>query len=129
MNPAKAKLLIVEDDRELVDVYLKIFRKDFDIYVSYDGEEGLIKAANVLPDILVLDIDMPKLNGFAVLKAIRKNIKPDALVVIVSNLGEQENIDKGMKLGANAYLLKANYDPADILEKVKQLYTEYKQNN
>lgn len=117
------KLLIVEDDRELVEVYRKVFQNDYDIYVSYDGEEGLIKAANVLPNIIILDIDMPKLNGFEVLKAIRANIDPDALVVIVSNLGEEENIKKGMKLGADDYLVKANYDPIGVFKRIKQIYS------
>ncbi|MFC1655581.1 response regulator transcription factor [Patescibacteria group bacterium] len=120
------KLLIVEDDRELVEVYRKVFQKEYDIYVSYDGEEGLIKAANVLPEIIVLDVDMPKLNGFEVLKAIRANIDPHALVVIVSNLGEEENIKKGMELGADDYLVKANYDPVGVLERVKQIHKEKK---
>ena len=118
------KLLIVEDDRGLVEMYRYAFQRDFDLYVSYDGEDGLIKASNVLPDILVLDILMPKLDGFSVLKAIRANIRPDALVVIVTNLDEQENIDHGMRLGADDYLIKANYDPISILRRLKELYEQ-----
>jgi DNA-binding response OmpR family regulator len=120
----RPKLLIVEDNRELIEMYRKLFQKDFEIYVSYDGEEGLIKAANILPDVIVLDIEMPKLDGFAVLKAIRANIKPDALVVIVSNLAEKENIDKGLALGADDYLVKANHDPVSVLNRVKELYAK-----
>ena len=116
------KLLIVEDNKELVDMYRDIFKDDFDVYVSYDGEEGLIKASNILPDIVVLDIEMPKMNGFEVLKALRENIQPDALVVIVSNRSEDESVKKGMDLGADDYLLKANHDPESVFRHVKKMY-------
>ncbi len=118
-------ILLVEDDPFLVDIYsTKLKEAGFSVQVAIDGKEVLkkMKEKGNMPDLLLLDIVLPNFNGWEILRKIErddelKNLK----VVILSNLGEKQEIEKGLKLGAARYLVKAHYTPSEVVEEVKKI--------
>jgi DNA-binding response OmpR family regulator len=119
----KQKILLIEDDKMLLEMYTaKFTREGFEIATAENGSDGLKAARDMKPDMVLLDIIMPKLDGFATLKEIRKdeNIK-DVPVILLTNLGQDQDIQKGKDLGADDYFVKANHTPTEIVEKVQEL--------
>ncbi len=116
-------ILLVEDDPFLVDIYsTKLKEAGFSVQVATDGKEALKKIKEDLPDLLLLDIVLPNFNGWEILRRIERDDKLKALkVVVLSNLGEKEEIEKGLKLGAAKYLVKAHYTPSEVIEEVKKI--------
>jgi DNA-binding response OmpR family regulator len=121
MATTKQKVLLVEDEKMLADMYsTKFGMEGFDAHTAYDGEAGLAAAKEVKPDIILLDIIMPKLDGFGVLKALREDHAFDKTpIVLLTNLGQDEDMKKGKQLGATDYFVKANHTPAEVVAKVK----------
>jgi DNA-binding response OmpR family regulator len=116
----QARILIIEDNLELVDMYrVKFEREGFEVDSTLNGEQGILKAVDFKPDIILLDILMPNMDGWQVLSTIRDNTSLQAKIIILSNLGQQELIDKAFQLGASAYLIKANHTPSKVVEKVR----------
>ncbi|MEI6222302.1 MAG: response regulator [bacterium] len=121
----KPKVLIVEDNKDIVEMYdVKFTREGFDVVEAYDGESGLQKAIDEHPDLILLDVMMPNMDGFEVLHALRNNTSLNVPIIILSNLGQQEQIEKGYQLGATAYIVKANYTPSEVVDKVKSFLAE-----
>lgn len=122
----KEKIILVEDDKMLADMYITKFKKEgMDVMRANDGAEGLDMIMTEKPDLVLLDIIMPKLDGFAVLKEIRKDSSlKDTHVLLLTNLGQSEDVDKGKQLGADDYFIKANHTPAEIVEKVKYILAQ-----
>ncbi len=121
MANEKIKVGLVEDDQMLSDMYkLKFQKSGFDIVSALDGAAGLEMVQKEKPDILLLDIIMPKLDGFQVLTEIRKT-NTKLPVVLLTNLGQEEDIVKGRKLGATDYFVKSNFTPDAIVEKVRTI--------
>ncbi|MFA6525259.1 MAG: response regulator [Patescibacteria group bacterium] len=119
----KQKILLIEDDKMLLEMYTaKFTREGFEIATAENGSDGLKVARDMKPDMILLDIIMPKLDGFATLKEIRKdeNIK-NVPVILLTNLGQDQDIQKGKDLGADDYFVKANHTPTEIVEKVQEL--------
>lgn len=116
-------ILLVEDDPFLIDIYAKKLKEaGFKVEVAIDGEEALKKLKEKKPDLLLLDIVLPQIDGWEILQKIKKNKKlEDLKVVILSNLGQKEEIEKGLKLGAEKYLIKAHYTPSQVVEEVKKV--------
>lgn len=116
-------ILIVEDDVFLADLYRTKFNLDgFKVAVAYDGEKGLEMVGKVMPDIVLLDLVLPKLSGFEVLSEIKANNKTkDIPVLLLTNLSQRTDVDKGLKLGANDYLIKAHFMPSEVVEKIKKI--------
>ncbi|MBU1130624.1 response regulator [Patescibacteria group bacterium] len=116
------KILLIEDEEALVTMYETKFKNGgYNISVAFDGETGLKMATEDKPDIILLDIIMPKLDGFSVLSKLKEDSKlKDVPVVLLTNLGQDEDIKKGKALGAVGYLVKANMTPAQVVEKVKE---------
>lgn len=117
-----AKILIVEDDPVLVKMYQKKFEtQQFDVEIARDGEEGIRKLKEFFPDIVLMDIMMPKLNGIEALEKIKQDdtIK-DIPILILTNLSTSDDAQTAIKKGAAGYLVKSDYTPSEILEKVKQ---------
>jgi len=118
-------ILLVEDDPFLVDIYsTKLEEAGFSVQVATDGKEALkkIKEKEYMPDLLLLDIVLPNFNGWEILRTIERDDKLKVLkVVVLSNLGEKEEIEKGLKLGAAKYLVKAHYTPSEVVEEVKKI--------
>ena len=115
------KVLIVDDDAFLLDMYaLKFKEAGFAVDVAKNGEEALANAKDSNPDAILLDIVMPKMDGFDVLRSLKKeNIAPNAKIFLLTNLGQKEDVDRGLKLGAHDYIIKAHFTPSEVVAKVK----------
>ncbi len=115
------KILIVEDDeflRQLVSQ--KLSSEGFAVSLAVDGPDGIEKTKSVMPDLILLDLLLPTIDGFEVLSKIKSDSATSSIpVIILSNLGQQEEIDRGLKLGAIDYLVKAQLTPEEIVAKVK----------
>lgn len=117
------KILLIEDDPLLVDIYTTKFKEaGFELEVAADGEEGLKKIRDEKPDLVLLDIVLPQFDGWEVLRKVKtdkalKGIK----VVVLSNLGQKSEVEKGLKLGAAKYLIKAHYTPSEVVKEVKKV--------
>ncbi|OGF52201.1 hypothetical protein A3I27_03130 [Candidatus Giovannonibacteria bacterium RIFCSPLOWO2_02_FULL_43_11b] len=119
------KILLVDDDEFLLDMYSLKFRESgFQLELARGGEEALkLLRGGLEPDVILLDIVMPMIDGFEFLRVIAKeNLKKKAIVIILSNLGQKEDIDKGIALGANDYLIKANSTPSEVVKKVESVF-------
>lgn len=118
----KHRILLIEDDSFLSGMYdTKLKLEGFDVVLAEDGAKGLELAVSQNPDIILLDIILPKMDGFSVLKHLRDN--PDAKnipVILMTNLGQKEDVEKGIALGAKDYLVKAHFMPSEVVEKIKQ---------
>lgn len=119
----KIKILIVDDDVFLLDMYsLKFKEAGFQIEVAENGEDAIKKTKEANPSVILLDIVMPKLDGLETLRQIKKDkIAEGAKIVLLTNLGQKEDIEKGLKLGADDYIVKAHFTPTEVLNKVKAL--------
>lgn len=119
----KKKIIIIEDYKFLREAMVrKLVEDGFEVLEAIDGEEGLKKIKEEKPDLVLLDLVLPGIGGFDVLAKIKEDITLERLkIVILSNLGQREEIEKGMSLGAVDYLVKANFTPREISEKVKLL--------
>lgn len=115
------KILIIEDDKFLRELISKKLTKEgFEILEAMDGEEGLRKAKEEKPNLVLLDLILPGIDGFEVLARIKEDTKVSNIpIIILSNLGQRDDIERGMKLGAVDYLIKAHFTPSEIIEKVK----------
>lgn len=116
------KVLLIEDDLSLLKIYSnKLKANNFVVSVATTGEEGLHKAETEKPDVVLLDLILPEKDGFIVLEEIKKNPETKKIpVIILSNLGQTADIEKGKELGAVDYLVKADVSLIDLVGKVKQ---------
>jgi len=116
------KVLIIEDDaffRELISK--KVTESGFEFMSAVNGEDGVKKVEKDKPDLILLDLLLPNMDGFEVLSRIRQESgSSDTPVIILSNLDRKEDIDKGLKVGANDYLIKSQIDIDEIVEKIKK---------
>ena len=117
-------ILLVEDDPFLIDIYsTKLKEAGFSIEVAQDGEEALRKIKDMAFDLILLDIVLPTVNGWEILRNIRRDPSlKDLKIVVLSNLGEKEEIEKGLEAGANRYLVKAHYTPTEVVKEIKQIF-------
>ena len=117
----KIKVLLIEDEKEVLELYnLKLTLDEYDVITAENGSEGLEKSFKENPDLIFLDIKMPGMDGFEVLKKLRSDDRTKHIpVIILSNFDEQDMIEKGLTLGANEYLIKSQFSPEDISTKVK----------
>ena len=124
-----SKIFIVEDDPLMSRMYEKAFKlNNFEIAQAFDGEEAIAKLETMSPKpvLIVLDVMMPKMSGFDVLKHIKaspdlKNIP----VIMLSNLAGQEDAEKALSMGAVLYLVKSQYEPKQIVDKIKEIIAGY----
>lgn len=107
----------------LHEMYTQKFQKEgYTVLSAYHGLDGVKIAEEHKPALIVLDIIMPKMDGFAALKKLKKNEATAAIpVLLLTNLGQEEDIRKGKELGAVDYFIKANHTPQEIVNKVKEL--------
>jgi len=122
MPTAKGKILIIEDDRYISKMYqLKLSLEGYTVVVAENGKQGVDKVKEFMPDIILLDILMPELDGFEVLKIVKDDAETKKIpVLIMSNLGQEDHIQKGMSLGAIGYIVKSQYTPSKVVEKIKE---------
>lgn len=123
------KIFIAEDDPLMIRMYEKAFRlSGYDIEMAFDGEEAIAKLQTMdpKPTLILLDIMMPKLSGFEVLKNIKQNEKVKNIPVIaLTNLAGQADAERALGLGAVLYLVKSQYDPKQVVDKVKEILAGY----
>jgi two-component system, OmpR family, phosphate regulon response regulator PhoB len=118
-----ATVLFVEDDPAYADMYrLKLELDGYTVRLATDGQEALqMLEREALPDLVFLDVRLPRLDGLSLLRRLRESQRTRALpVVIVSNYGEQEQIQEGLELGALDYLVKANVTPSELSRGVER---------
>ncbi len=123
MAKQKPSVALIEDDPLIAEMYTTKFTKEgYELHHAPDGFAGLEMVKKEKPDIILLDIIMPKMDGFQVLQELRKTSEfKDTPVVMLTNLGQEEDVQKGRQLGATDYFIKTNFTPAAIVEKVKEL--------
>jgi len=116
-------ILLVEDDLFMIDIYTtKLKEAGFSVQVAIDGEEALNKMKEKKPDLLVLDIVLPRLTGFEILKAVKSSSELQKIpVLVLSNLGQRTEVEEGLKLGATKYLIKAHYTPTEVVKEIKEI--------
>jgi DNA-binding response OmpR family regulator len=124
----KAKILVVEDEEILLTALREeLNQAGYETEGAVDGEDGLEKVKSFKPDLVLLDLVMPKMDGMQVLKKLKEDESTrDLSVVILTNLSDYERISEALSLGAKDYLVKANYSLADLLEKVKTVLSRRK---
>lgn len=119
----KKKLLIVEDDLVLQSALEEfLVAEGFEVSCAIDGEVGIQKALSELPDLILLDIVLPKKDGYEVLAEIKSNEKASHIpIVLLTNLGSLEDVKKALELGATTYLVKADYKLDEVTQKIKEI--------
>jgi DNA-binding response OmpR family regulator len=117
------KILIVEDDKFLRElISQKLLKEGYDISEAVDGEKGLKAIKNEKPDLVLLDLILPGMDGFEVLTKVKEDTATAQVpIIILSNLGQKDDIERGLKLGAIDYLIKAHFTPGEIIEKIKSV--------
>ena len=121
------KILIVEDDKFLRELIArKLTDEGFDIVEAVDGEDGIKKIKETKPDLVLLDLILPSIDGFEVLSRVKEDESLTSIpIIILSNLGQKEEVEKGLDLGAADYLIKAHFTPGEIIEKIKKAGGEF----
>lgn len=116
------KILIVEDDKFLLKAYqIKLVQAGFKLFAAEDGEKGVELAKKYLPDLVILDLMLPKLTGFEFLKRVKKDPKTKNIpVVVLSVLGQKTDWEKAMELGAAEYFIKTDYTLDEIIKKINK---------
>lgn len=119
---ALPKILIVEDEESILELYkLRLQQAGYEVFVAGDGEAGVLMASNSHPDLVLLDILMPKADGYDMLRELKASPKMrDIPVIIFSNLSQKEEIGKGLKLGALDYIVKTSVTPSELAQRVQQ---------
>ncbi|MBL7142320.1 MAG: response regulator [Candidatus Pacebacteria bacterium] len=117
------QILLIEDDPFLIDIYTtKLKESGFLVEVASDGEQALEKVKAKKPDLVLLDIVLPKVDGWEILRSIKSEATlKDLKIIILSNLGQKEEVEKGINLGVSKYLIKAHYTPSQVVEEIKKI--------
>ena len=117
------KVLIIEDEEYLAEMYkIKLEMEGFEVKIARDGETGLTLAKSELPDFILLDIVLPKKDGYEILKELRRDEMTKSIKIYAwSNLGQAAEIKKGLEDGADGYWVKANLTPKQLVDNVKKI--------
>lgn len=117
------KVLLVEDDVALRDIYsARFLAEDYEVVTASDGEMALTQAVKEKPELIILDVMMPKISGFDVLDILRATPETkDTKVIMMTALSQSADIDKGKSLGADEYLVKSEVTLTDVIEKAKEV--------
>jgi len=116
------KILFVEDEPSLQKAISEVLTQEgYEVVTAADGEEGLLKIKEK-PDLVLLDLILPKKDGFEVLKEMKANDSTkDIPVIVLTNLEGTGDVEKALELGATTYLVKANYELDDVIKKIKDI--------
>jgi DNA-binding response OmpR family regulator len=119
----KIHVLLVEDDVFLSGIYQKKFEMEgYKVSLADNGEKALLEVKKKKPNIVMLDILLPKLDGFAVLSKLKADPEvKDIPVILLTNLGQKDDVEKGLQMGAADYLIKAHFKPSEVVDKIKQV--------
>lgn len=125
ITPASSgkKVLFIEDEMKLQKTLEKVFiGEGIELISAHDGASGLNLAEEKKPDLILLDLILPKKDGFEVLLELKENPRVSNIpVIVLTNLEGARNVEKALSLGAYTYLVKANYSPSEIIEKIKEI--------
>ncbi|MFH0818874.1 MAG: response regulator [Patescibacteria group bacterium] len=122
MPKNKKRVLLVEDEGSLVNILREnLIEEGFDVLVAIQGEEALQKITDEHPDLVLLDIILPRLDGFVFLKRVKNDPELKSIpIIVLSNLGQDGDVAKGKELGASDYLVKANHPISSVIATVKK---------
>jgi DNA-binding response OmpR family regulator len=122
----KKKVLIVEDDNFVAEVYLaKLSEMGYETVLAQNGEEGLAELKRGKIDLILLDILMPIMNGIEMLEQMKRNEEWKSIpVILLTNIGEKESIQKVREMGVKNYLIKSHFTPAEVIEKIESVFRE-----
>jgi CheY-like chemotaxis protein len=122
-----AKILVVEDDPLMSRMYQKIFTfEGYDVDMASDGQEGLDKARETKPTLILLDVMMPKLNGLQVLEKLKADPETKGIpVVMLTNLAGEQDAESALTKGAIKYIIKSEHDPKEVADMVKEILAGY----
>lgn len=122
------KILIIEDDPFLSGMYQKKLKlSGFEVKVAADGKEGIEALKKDRPDLVLLDIVLPQMDGYEILKRLKEDKDLRSIpVILLTNLGQKEEVEKGLALGADAYIIKAHFTPTAVVDKVKEILEKRK---
>jgi len=117
----KTRVLIIDDDQTLCDMYAERLRAEgYEVVVAGNGEEGAAKAVEYLPNVILLDIMMPKVNGFNTLEILKSTEETKNIpVLLLTALIQEENKRRGLQAGAEDYIIKSETMPGDVITKIK----------
>ena len=117
------KILIIEDDKFLRELIAqKLLKEEYDIVEAVDGEKGIKAIKEEKPDLVLLDLILPGIDGFEVLSKTKEDPAVSEIpIIILSNLGQKDDIERGLKMGAIDYLIKAHFTPGEIIEKIENI--------
>lgn len=120
-----AKILLVDDDQALLQLYsLELTGRQYDVVTALDGSAGVDKAKTEKPDVILLDVMMPKTDGIAALSKLKADTDLSKIpVIMLTNFGQENLVQQAFTLGASDYLLKYKVTPAEMAEKVAQVLT------
>ncbi len=125
MVDEKTRVLIVEDNADLNEMFRIAFEeKGYAVEVSPNGMDGITRAGEWKPHVIMLDIMMPQMNGYEVLGALKNNTSFPTKVVINSNLEQEGDVEKAMEMGADLYLKKSEHTPFQAVEKVEEMMSK-----
>ncbi len=118
------KILVVEDEQMLAKIIgMKLEEEQYEVIHAYDGEEAYnILAQPALPDLVLLDVLLPKMSGFDVLEKLHAENKPLPKVIVFSNFAQKADVERAHALGAIDYIVKAAFSPAEIISKIKEIF-------
>lgn len=118
-------VLLIEDDTFLAEIYKTKFEMEkFKVSVARDGESGLQAIQKKKPDVVLLDVLLPQMDGFTVLESAKKDPRTAYIpIILLTNLGQKNDVDKGFQLGASEYLIKAHVHPSEVVDVVKRVLT------
>ena len=121
----KEKILVIEDDKFLRDLMeLKLKEEKYQVFTAIDGEDGVKTVKAEKPDLILLDIILPNMSGWDVLKTLRADPNLASIpVILLTNLGEEADVKKGLEMGAVDYMIKAHFTPDEIIKKVVAVFT------
>ncbi len=122
-NEKKKKIIIVEDDQSLQNALSEVIsREGFEVESAFDGEEAIKTIGKYKPDLVLLDIILPKKNGYDVLQKLKKDPETKSIpVMILTNLEEVDNVQKALDLGATNYLVKSDFSLKDVMGKIREI--------
>jgi CheY-like chemotaxis protein len=118
---SKKNILIVEDDNFVAEVYsTKLLEMGHEVTIAQNGEEGLKMIGESAPDLILLDIIMPVMGGIEMLEELKKKEEWKKIpIILLTNVGEKDSIQKVQNLGVQGYLIKSHFTPAEVIEKIE----------
>ena len=123
INYMAKKILVIEDEKPIADaMQVGLSEAGYEVKVAYDGESGLLQAKELVPDLILLDLLLPKKDGITVLNELRQDEKTKAVpVMILSQLSDTGKISEGVALGVVGYLVKVDFSLAEVVEKIQEV--------